>query len=209
MPAARQAAARAAHAFPRSDATARNAPRPRPDAAIVSLYRMPPGPNETSKPKPVMHHLLDDLQLHRAHQLQVHFAQDARLPDHVQQRILVLQLAQRDQAGVNVALPRHQRVREHRLEDRTAGVPLHAEAFAGECLRQTRDGADGACGDRVDGDGFRAGIDAHLVGFLMPLAVFGILASASPACAVPLSIILAFSSPPVTLSQVRRLPCAS
>ena len=25
---------------------------------------------------------------------------------------------------------------EHRLEDRTAGVPLHAEAFAGECLRK-------------------------------------------------------------------------
>ena len=91
----------------------------------------------------------------------------------MQQRILVLQFAQGDETFVNVALPRFQRVREHRLEDRTAGVPLHAEAFAGECLRQTRDGADGACGDRVDGGGFRAGIDAHLVGFLMPLTVFG------------------------------------
>lgn len=34
---------------------------------------MLPGPNVTSKPKPVVHDLLDDLQLHRAHQLQVHF----------------------------------------------------------------------------------------------------------------------------------------
>ena len=51
-----------------------------------------------------MHHLLDDFQLHRTHQLQMHFAK-MRLPYHMQQRILILKLTQRDQAGMNIALP--------------------------------------------------------------------------------------------------------
>ena len=46
---------------------------PSTGAAIVSLYRILPGPERDVQAETVVHDLLDDLQLHRAHQLQVHF----------------------------------------------------------------------------------------------------------------------------------------
>ena len=45
---------------------------PSTGAAIVSLYRMLRSEHDVQA-ETVVHDLLDDLQLHRAHQLQVHF----------------------------------------------------------------------------------------------------------------------------------------
>ncbi len=66
------------------------------------------------KPEPVVQHLLDDFQLHRAHQMHMRLLQPW-LPDDVEQRVLVLKLPQRHQALVRITLPRQQRVCEHRL----------------------------------------------------------------------------------------------
>ena len=102
-----------------------------------------------------MHHLLDDFQLHRTHQLQMHFAK-MRLPYHMQQRILILKLTQRDQAGMNIALPRQQRVREHRLKHRIYAVRLLPKPGTGKCSRQARNGAHGARNNRIDRTELRA-----------------------------------------------------
>ena len=60
---------------------------------MVSRYRMEPGPNDTSRPNPVVQGLLDDLQLDRAHQLHMNLGQPLH-PDHMQQRVFVFQLTQ-------------------------------------------------------------------------------------------------------------------
>ena len=91
-----------------------------------------------------------------------------RLPHHMQQRILIFKLAQRNQASVNIALPRQQRVRKYRLKHRIYAVRLFPESSTGKCSCQARNGTHGASNNRIDRSEFRAGIHTHLIGLLMP-----------------------------------------
>ena len=111
---------------------------------------------------------LQYLQLHLAHQLQVGRA-GALVPDNVQQRVLLLQLAQLAQGGVYVAAVGQQHaVAQHRLQRGRGGVRLKAQALAGVAVRKAGDGADRARRRGVEKAVFGPGIEPQLVGLGAP-----------------------------------------
>ncbi len=88
------------------------------------------------------------------------------LPHHVQERLLIFELAQRLQTCVHIVAPRQQCVGEHRPQCRLCRIARRAEPFAGECARGSGDRAHRARGHRLDRREFRTRVDAHLVHFL-------------------------------------------
>ena len=88
--------------------------------------------------KPPLHQALEHLQLHLAHQLQVHLPQ-ALVPHHVKERVLLLQLPQLAQGLVHVdALGQQHPVPQHRLQSGRAGVRLAAQPLSGVGVGEPR-----------------------------------------------------------------------
>ena len=97
------------------------------------------------QPEALFDQLLQDLHLHRAHQLHADLAQQ-RVPDQMQLRDPPprARAAGRRPAAASVPSGRRQAVFQHRLQGRRPAPPSHApRVIAGHRLRQAGHGADG------------------------------------------------------------------
>ena len=117
-----------------------------------------------------LYEALQDLELHLAHELQKGGAQ-ALVPDDAQSRVLLLELAEPQEQGVDVRAPgRDDPVAQDRLERGGLGVRLEAQALARVGVRQAGEGADRPGLRGADELELRPGIEPELVCLAAPLA---------------------------------------
>ncbi len=114
-----------------------------------------PLPERHFKTEPRAHQLLHNLQLH-----------GILLSADLNGRLLVFQLAQRDQAGVRVAIPGEQRIGEHWLQYQCARRFRRTEPLAGHRAPKSGDRAHLAGGHAFHRRRFRTGVHANLIDFL-------------------------------------------
>jgi len=121
------------------------------------------------QPEALRDQLLQDLHLHRAHQLHADLAQQ-RVPDQMQRGILLFQHAQLA-VGLRGVGPvgQKQPVFQNRLQGRGLRRRLMAEGHAGHRLRQAGHGADRPGRGLLQERKLAAGIQAELVRLLLPV----------------------------------------
>ena len=91
------------------------------------------------------------------------------VPGDVELRVLLLQLAQLAQCGVNVGpLRKAHLIGQHRLQQRDGGLRLHPQALAGIGMTQARNSAHLPRRDGLRQTVLGAGVQAQLVSLLLP-----------------------------------------
>ncbi len=120
------------------------------------------------QPEALRDQLLQDLHLHRAHQLHADLAQQ-RVPDQMQRGILLFQHAELP-VGLRGVGPvgQQQAVFQNRLQGRGLRRRLMAEGHAGHRLRQAGHGADRPGWGLLQERKFAAGVQPQLVRLLLP-----------------------------------------
>ena len=126
------------------------------------------GVKRNAKPEAAFNQLLQNLHLHRPHQLHANLSQQ-RVPDQMQRRILLFKHAQLSIRQRRIrAVVQKQAVFQNRLQNRCLRRRLAAQHIAWHGLAQSRHGADRPCGCLLQKREFTAGIEPKLVGLFLP-----------------------------------------